>query len=411
MMDRQSSIAILHYTAPPIIGGVEAVIQAHAKLFTENGYTVTVVAGRGGKSDRYIPEMDSLHPQTQRINAALERGEVPTAFHDMTNRLVEVLHPIVEQHDYVIIHNVLTMHFNLPLTAALCQLLDQRCIKNGIAWCHDFAWENPSFQLVTHHGYPWDLMQTQRSDLTYVVVSREKQQALGATFQCPAEAIHVVYNGVEPRHLLGLQPESEDLIERLALLQSDLVILMPVRITPNKNIEYALGLVAALKALACRTKLVITGPPDPHDIQSMQYFQTLRACRADLSLDDDVHFIFEMGHDPSEPLLISSAVVGDLLRMSDLMFMPSISEGFGIPVLEAGLLGIPAVCSDTIPAAVEIGQDDVILFDASKPPGELGKKILHEINHNALYRFRRRVKQHDTWQSIFSRDMQPLFSA
>ena len=39
--------AFLHYTAPPIVGGVEAVIQAHSQVFLEAGYPVTVVAGWG----------------------------------------------------------------------------------------------------------------------------------------------------------------------------------------------------------------------------------------------------------------------------------------------------------------------------------------------------------------------------
>ena len=39
--------AILHYSAPPIVGGVESVIQAHAQVFLQAGYPVTVIAGRG----------------------------------------------------------------------------------------------------------------------------------------------------------------------------------------------------------------------------------------------------------------------------------------------------------------------------------------------------------------------------
>jgi hypothetical protein len=44
-------IAILHYSAPPVVGGVEAVIAAHVKTFQEAGYPVTVIAGRGGERE------------------------------------------------------------------------------------------------------------------------------------------------------------------------------------------------------------------------------------------------------------------------------------------------------------------------------------------------------------------------
>ena len=39
--------AILHYSAPPEIGGVEAVIQAHAFQFAKAGLPLTIIAGRG----------------------------------------------------------------------------------------------------------------------------------------------------------------------------------------------------------------------------------------------------------------------------------------------------------------------------------------------------------------------------
>jgi glycosyltransferase involved in cell wall biosynthesis len=100
-------------------------------------------------------------------------------------------------------------------------------------------------------------------------------------------------------------------------------------------------------------------------------------------------------------------VVGDLFRVSDLMFMPSHREGFAMPVLEAGLSGIPVVCTD-VPAAVEIGGEDVILFDLDERPDRLAARILAWAEGSAVHRLRRRVRQSYTWQSIFQRDIEPL---
>ena len=41
------SVAILHFAAPPIIGGVESTIYHHARLLAEAGYEITVITGRG----------------------------------------------------------------------------------------------------------------------------------------------------------------------------------------------------------------------------------------------------------------------------------------------------------------------------------------------------------------------------
>jgi len=411
---KRPETAILHYSAPPVVGGVEAVIQAHGQVFIEAGYPVTVVAGRGegaalpSSADFVlIPEMDSQHPQVLQMSSMLEQGEVPPDFDDMVAPLTETLALILDRFDNVIVHNVLTKHFNLLLTAALHRLLDAGTIRHCIAWCHDFTWTSPHSCSKVHPGYPWDLLRTYRPDITYVVVSQSRQRALATLLGCPLERIQVVYNGVDPEVLLGLSAEGQALVTRLGLLESDLVLLMPVRVTQAKNIEYAMRVVAALKARGCRPKLVVTGPPDPHDEQSMTYFRSLQELRRQLRVVEEMRFVFESGPDPGEPFTIDAQVVGDLFRVSDLMFMPSHREGFGMPVLEAGLIGVPVLCTD-VPAAEEIGGEDVTLFDAEEDATSVAELILAWAEQSPVHRLRRRVRQNYTWQAVFHRDIQPL---
>jgi glycosyltransferase involved in cell wall biosynthesis len=409
-----SQTAILHYTAPPVVGGVEAVIQAHAETFLANGYPVTVIASRGeettlppGTGLIQIPEIDSQHAEIMRMSKPLEQGLVPTLFADVVDKLVQILAPILSQFESVIVHNIFTKHFNLPLTAALHRLLDQGGIPNCIAWCHDFTWTSPSSRSKMHPGYPWDLLRTYREDVAYVVVSEQRQRELAELFECSLDQIRVVYNGVDPGVLLGLSAPGEALARKLGLFACDLVLLMPVRVTQAKNIEYALHTVAALKARGCQPKLILTGPPDPHDAASMAYFRELQTLRHELGLDQEMRFVYESGPDPREGFIIETEVVGDLFRVSDLMFMPSHREGFAMPVLEAGLVGIPVVCTK-VPAAVEIGGEDVLIFDKRDNAADLADQILKWAEGSPVHRLRRRVRHNYTWQAIFSRDIHPL---
>ncbi len=409
-------IALLHYTVPPVVGGVEAVIKAHAQTFIRNGYPVAVIAGDGAQSALpdgavflHIPEMDSQHTQIAELSAELEQGVVPQGFEAVADRLRVLLASALDPADTVIVHNIFTKHFDLPLTAALFQLLDAGHIQNCIAWCHDFTWSSPRSSSQVHPGQPWDLLRTQHPQVTYVVVSKSRQQELAGLFGCRREEIRVIYNGVDPQVLLGLSPEGDALIDRLQLLEQDLVLLMPVRVTQAKNIEYALRVVAALKARAVRAKLVLTGPPDPHDAKSMGYFRSLLALRRDLHVEDEMRFVFESGSDPGEAYSIGPEVVGDLYRVSDLMFMPSHREGFAMPVLEAALVGIPVVSTD-VPAADEIAGGDMIRIDEDEKPGHLAERILSWAENNTVHRMRRRVSQRYTWQAIFRRDIEPLLS-
>ncbi|MFQ5593610.1 MAG: glycosyltransferase family 4 protein [Anaerolineae bacterium] len=410
----QPTNVVLHYSAPPVVGGVEAVIEAHVRVFVETGYPVTVIAGRGdqaalpsGANFLRIPKVDSQHPGVAQAGSALEQGDVPPNFEDLVAQLADKLTPVLSAFDNLIIHNIFTKHFNLPLTAALHQLLDAGTIQRCIAWCHDFTWTSPSSRSKVHPGYPWELLRTHRSDVTYVVVSHSRQRALAELFGCSPEEIRVVFNGVDPDVLLGLSPAGSDLVARLGLLESDLVLLMPVRVTQAKNIEYALRVVAALKARGCRLKLVLTGPPDPHDAHSMAYFESLRDLRWQLGVEDEICFVYESGPDPDEPFIIDPPVIADLFRVCDVMFMPSHREGFGMPVLEAGLVGMPVVCTGS-PAAREIGAEDVILFDAGEDPAHVAGQILSWADQSPVHRLRRRVRQHYTWSEIFHRDIKPL---
>ncbi len=406
--------AFIHYTAPPVIGGVEAVMHAHAKTFEAAHYPVEIIAGRGEQSAlppqtgfTLLPALDSLHPEVVRFNVQLEKGEVPSSFDNMVEDLVKELAPILSRFDNLIVHNIFTKHFHLPLTVALHRLLDAGRVRHCIAWCHDFTWTSPNSGHKVHPGYPWDLLRIYRPDVTYVVVSQERQRTLAGLFQRSLDDIHVIYNGVDPEMLLGLSETGRMLAQRIGLLEADLVLLMPVRVTQAKNIEYALRVVAALKQKGQQPRLIVTGPPDPHDAASMDYFRTLQNLRRELDVEREAHFVFESGPDPATPFFLDYAVVSELLRSCDVMFMPSHREGFGMPILEAGLLGRLVACT-AMPAANEIGGQEVLLFDRADDPAQVADRILDWSETNSAQRLRRRVRQNYAWSAIFQQQIKPL---
>lgn len=78
-----------------------------------------------------------------------------------------------------------------------------------------------------------------------------------------------------------------------------------------------------------------------------------------------------------------------------------------MPVLEAGLVGLPVVCTE-IPAAKEVGGQDVTMFDATQDPSQVAEQLLIWAERTPLHRLRRRVRQVYTWNAIFDRDIKPL---
>jgi mannosylglucosylglycerate synthase len=182
---------------------------------------------------------------------------------------------------------------------------------------------------------------------------------------------------------------------------------MPVRVTHAKNIELALKVTAAIKAQGVSPRLVLTGPPDPHDAHSMDYFRKLQSQRNQLNLRKEMRFVFESGPKPDEPYTIEPEQVGDLYRLCDMLFMPSHREGFGMPILEAGLAGLKIV-STGIPASRELAQNEVIIIDARGDPQEIAQKIVEWAQGSSIQRLRRSVRQNYTWPALFRGQIEPL---
>ena len=98
MMTQNIQTAILHYSAPPVVGGVEAVLSAHAKVFLQEGYPISVIAGRGekaampeGTNFSRIPLMNSQNKQILSINRELEQGIVSEKYYETRDKLKELL--------------------------------------------------------------------------------------------------------------------------------------------------------------------------------------------------------------------------------------------------------------------------------------------------------------------------------
>ena len=78
-------VALLHYSAPPIIGGVESVIEHHARLLINAGHEVRMVAARGGPPcDQaeyfHFPLVGSQHEAILAIKKHLDVGHIPAEF-------------------------------------------------------------------------------------------------------------------------------------------------------------------------------------------------------------------------------------------------------------------------------------------------------------------------------------------
>jgi mannosylglucosylglycerate synthase len=403
------SIALVHYAAAPVIGGVERVLASHAVLLADAGHEVRIIAGRGGAPDprvRFveIPLIDTRHPTIERLQRALDEGRVPGEFPEVSATIAARLDAALVGVDVVVAHNVCSLNLNLALTAALRAVLDRPGSPRSILWHHDLAWASPRDRPTLHPGAPWDLLRTAWPGAVQVVVSERRRAELAELAGIGPETIAVVPNGIDLATMWKLERGTTELLARADLAGAAPLLLMPSRITPRKNVELALRVVAGMRAAGRPAGLVVTGPVDPHRPSGRAYLGQLLALRRALTLDDCAWFLSEELDEPP-----SDAMMDDLYHLADVLFLPSRDEGFGLPILEAAVNRLPIVCT-ALPALRELAGDAALYIGPDDDPAGISARILERVDADRLGLLAREVRSRYAWAVVYRERIAPLFA-
>jgi glycosyltransferase involved in cell wall biosynthesis len=439
---------IVHFTPPSVIGGVESIMAQHAELLSDRGWRIEFLAGRSGRSRfplHVLPALNPARPAGLELEKVLADGDVPDYFSKLEAQIGEKLEELAGEADVVIAHNAFTLHFCMPLTAALWKLAEQRPMGSVIAWCHDLSWTNPLYIPTMHVGYPWELLRTQAPNTQYVTVSHERKfelvalwneldsvgtvdepgvpaqhtavrdnaqpsvmDRLGASSHVETEKdsrVTVIPNGIDPERFLRLSPATRHISKRYRFFDRDMVLLLPVRITRRKNIEAAIRAVGCLRDRGLDVLFVVSGPVAPHHPGlSITYLGRLKALREELGLDEAVVFLADaLGE------RLADRTVSELYTVADALLFPSAQEGFGLPILEAGLARTPVILSD-IPIFREVSDDDTVVFDLDDPPDTIASKVVAALDTGPS-RLYRRIMREFRWDAIMDQKIVPLLLA
>jgi len=365
-------IGLIHYSSPPVAGGVERVIEEHAKLFADHGHEVTVFCSRGECFDSRVAVVNLSDDEAK-------------------------LRELLARQSLVFIHNVMTMPFDLKLTEALWRLADELCNVCFVAWIHDMA--------VCSDDYPSapELLGRIHPRMRYVAVSDLRRRQFLKLNPDAGERCGVVPNGCDPARVLGLTPEIAELAKKHALLNGGILLFHPTRLLRRKNVEFSLAVTAAIKGAGERVKLLITGAEDGHNPLSVAYEKELRGIQEQLGLRDDVVFI-------RDHMSISDMDLASLYRMSGALLFPSQSEGFGLPIIEAALHGLSVFCQDIEPQN-SLLKENVFYFPPDATPGQVASAILKQLLSSPSFRERKHVLERYAWDTIWREHLSALLSA
>ena len=213
------------------------------------------------------------------------------------------------------------------------------------------------------------------------------------------------------RHLPPRPPARQDPVvlgaggEDVRFMVNNILLLQPTRILPRKRIHLDFKFIESLLNLPemqthffrneeLQITLLISGPYTPahypHLKELVRRFATLRA-RVHHELADRIFLAFCFGSETNPAGEGEKVLIEEIYAVANLVMLPSLQEGRGLPIIEAAASGTPVLCHRYDPEAVYskvIGEDlqeemrlKVFEFSGSRIPPAIVRefsRVLHD---------------------------------
>ena len=184
-----------------------------------------------------------------------------------------------------------------------------------------------------------------------VTVSEDARRQIADVFRCDESDIGVITEGPDP--VFGVRDDTSAFASvraRYDLPSETPIVLYVGGISPHKNLD---GLLRAMSDIPQPWHLALVGEYEKDSFYGCQ--AELAQLTRDLGLAEHVTFT---GFVPDEDLAV-------LYNDATLLVLPSFSEGFGLPVIEAMASGLPVAASDRNSLPEVLGPAG-LLFDPLK---------------------------------------------
>lgn len=401
------NIAILHYSCPPVVGGVEEIVRQQASLLHRYYHPIKIIAGDGSQfTEDFVieinPLLSSRHPEISKLQQDPVKNH--RRIQGMADTVFEYLNDSLQGFKILIAHNVLSMHYNLPLTLALHKLADTKTIK-VVNWNHDspYFYKNYSKELERK---PWLILKKHNPNISYITISPSRAKEFQALYETKKK-ISVIPNGIDPIQVFRLGKTTMRLIKENNLFTTDLLMIQPARLHPRKNIELSIEVLRAFHDKGIKAKFLLSGAYDPHERKTLHYHNKLKDLAESLQVQKHIIILSDYVFESGEKMSAHWETIRDLYQISDLLFLPSKREGFGIPLLEAGMMKLPIACSD-IDTFKFIAGENVLYFPLKDPPKKIAENVLEFLGQLQTHRMYRKIFRYYLWDNIYNDLLKPL---
>jgi glycosyltransferase involved in cell wall biosynthesis len=390
-------VALIHSTAPPILGETEALIYNHVRLLNQAGYSVRVIAGNQD-ADYYqmafhhqveyyaVEEMLPNNPDVQAFTRDPQKDKA------LLRRLSERIETALAGVEVCVVYNPLCIAVNPALGEVLKHLFTHLSIR-VIAWCQQVEGNGATLE------WPWLGAQ-------FVASNHSVKENLARLYDLPLHRIQVIPTGIDPGEALKWSPETADLVYNLGLDQKRPLLLYPTPIEPERGIELAIQVCAALGVILPEANLLVADNAPQQRAADRAYLGQLELLAERRAAQARVHWL----HKQDETRLTRAKLLADLYQLADLLLYTDPRDPIGSPVLQAALARLPAFCAGPEPphGGGKWLSPYIHFFDPAEGPGAVARQIAAYLESSPPYQARLEVMRHLTWESILERRLIPL---
>jgi glycosyltransferase involved in cell wall biosynthesis len=316
------------------------------KEFLEKGHEVAIMSG--GIPDNNNNNENNLYRDLQESGVTLIENGFPK---NRVNKLVELTKYFLTIPKSLYLIRSFSpdiIHVHWPITSYLAKI-------------YQIIFKIPIIQTFHIGGTPNTFLH-QSVDAVIAISSELEQEAIEKFGYTPND-IHKIHNGVHRDNHLRSADLADKFREKIGIGKSEIIISIVGSLDKRKGIDVLLSAVAKIKGFK-NFKVLIIGDGDEEWVKELVQINDLK--------DYVQLFPFQ---DPYE-----------FYNISDIFVLPSRKEGFGLVVVEAMLMGIPVIRSNTEGARDQILHEQEGFIFKSEDSVELSSYLYKLMNDEELRR-------------------------
>lgn len=274
------------------------------------------------------------------------KGQVHDTFFEEADIIAEDLEKNLADVDVCIMHDIHYQGWHLVHNVAIRKVQKKLPKLKFLAVTHSAPVNRPP-----NPQYPFSCRYTPMPNTTYIYPTNSGLPALAKQYNVPEGKCRAVYNSLDI--ISGMSKEVQNIHRQTDLLNPDILIIYPGRLTTGKKFEKVAALAGAIKRKSELDVKVVFCDFSSMDIEPAKYKDLIRKMGYIYGLDEpDISFTSDLGYPKGFP----RQGVFELFTLSNLFVCPSYSESFGLTVLEAASRGNFIVLNEAVPALEEIGK-------------------------------------------------------